>query len=79
MPRVRAVLVHEGRTVGHRGRGDLMRGQDLDVYARVVLERTLRAVRYRDATVAEMERMRQAYAHLHGDTPALCLQRRREI
>jgi hypothetical protein len=56
-----------------------MRAQDMDTYARVVLARTLTAVRYRDATTAEMERMRAAYMQLHGDTPALCAQRRREI
>lgn len=56
-----------------------MRTHDLDVYHRVVLERTLTAVRYRDATGPEMDRMRQAYAHLHGDTPARCARRRREI
>lgn len=56
-----------------------MRTQDLDTYARVILERTLTATRHRDATIPEMERMRQAYAHLHGDTPALCARRQREI
>lgn len=56
-----------------------MRTQDLDTYARAVLERTLAACRHRDATRAELDRMRQAYAHLHGDTPALCARRRKEI
>lgn len=56
-----------------------MRTHDLDTYARVVLERTLTACRYRDATIPEMERMRQAYMQLHGDTPARCAQRRKEI
>lgn len=65
------VLVYE--------RGHLMRTRDLDTYARVVLERTLHATRWRDATVPEMERMRLAYMQLHRDTPALCAQRRKAI
>lgn len=56
-----------------------MRTQDMDTYARVVLERTLHATRWRDATVPEMERMRLAYMQLHRDTPALCAQRRKAI
>lgn len=56
-----------------------MRTQDLDTYARVVLELTLQATRYRDASVPEMERMRLAYMQLHRDTPALCAKRQREI
>lgn len=60
-------------------RGHLMRTQDLDTYARVILERTLHATRYRDATVPELERMRLAYMQLHRDTPALCAQRRKAI
>jgi hypothetical protein len=58
-----------------------MRQQDLDAYARVLLDRVQRAVEANGgiATVTQMERMRECYTQLHRDTKRLCAQRRKAI
>lgn len=59
----------------------MTRQSDLDVYARVTLDRVQRAIEAQGglATTLQMERMRECYTQLHRDTRLVCARRRKEI